>query len=160
MPNKFRTPVNLPELALRLAAQTELWAPLVDFDPVSRYYSRLAKENDYEAWLLTWLPGQGTNWHDHGGSAGAFVTLRGSLTEEHALVRPGRPAQVAPQARVLTAGTLRPFGRQHIHRVTNTTLDPAISLHVYSPSLVEMNEYELDGSLLHLASSQLAGLNW
>ena len=55
-------------------------------DPVDRYYVRLARQREFEAWLLTWLPGQGTDWHDHGGSAGAFMTLRGVLTERHAEV--------------------------------------------------------------------------
>ena len=32
-----------------------------------------------------WLPGQGTDWHDHGGSGGAFVVLQGSLVERTAL---------------------------------------------------------------------------
>ena len=32
-------------------------------------------------WLLSWLPGQGTGLHDHGGSAGAFAVVRGTLHE-------------------------------------------------------------------------------
>jgi len=35
--------------------------PLVAYDPVARYYVRLAREPEFEAWLLTWLPGQGTD---------------------------------------------------------------------------------------------------
>ena len=65
-----RPRTNLAEIATRLAAQRSLWEPLIQFDPVSRYYSRLAAEPTFEAWLLTWVPGQGTDWHDHGGSAG------------------------------------------------------------------------------------------
>jgi hypothetical protein len=33
----------------------------VAYDPVARYYVRLAREPEFEAWLLTWLPGQGTD---------------------------------------------------------------------------------------------------
>ncbi len=97
MSKKNRVPVNLVQLATQLAAQTSLWEPLVDYDPVSRYYARLARESDFEAWLLTWVPGQGTEWHDHGGSAGAFITVRGVLTEEHAVVSPDGPPRVVPQ---------------------------------------------------------------
>ena len=99
MSKKNRVPVNLVQLATQLAAQTSLWEPLVAYDPVSRYYARLARESDFEAWLLTWVPGQGTEWHDHGGSAGAFITVRGSLTEEHAVVSPDGPPRVVPQSR-------------------------------------------------------------
>ena len=159
MPKKNRTRVDLSALALRLAEQTALWEPLVEYDPVSRYYARLARENDFEAWLLTWVPGQGTDWHDHGGSAGAFFTLRGTLTEQHAVIGPDGP-RIAPFVRELPAGSLRPFGRKHIHQVTNNDLEPAVSLHVYSPALVEMNGYTATDGLLSLADSQLVGLNW
>ena len=77
-----RTTVHLADTARRLARQRTLWQGLVDFDPISRYYARLHADADHEAWLLTWLPGQGTPWHDHGGSAGSFVVLQGVLTEE------------------------------------------------------------------------------
>ena len=67
--------VDLAATATRLADAPHLWEPLVDYDPVSRFYARLALTPEHEAWLLTWLPGQGTDWHDHGGSAGAFVVV-------------------------------------------------------------------------------------
>src|SRR3712207_8332217 len=34
-----------------------------------------------QVWLLSWLPGQGTGLHDHGGSAGALAVVRGTLSE-------------------------------------------------------------------------------
>lgn len=155
-----RSATNLSAVATRLAGQRDLWSPLVKYDPLSRYYARLASEPTYEAWLLTWVPGQGTDWHDHGGSAGAFVVLSGALTEEHAVVSPLSAPQIVPQPRVLVADTLRSFGRRHIHRVTNHALEPAVSLHVYSPALVEMNSYRRDGDRLHLTSSSLVGVHW
>jgi hypothetical protein len=35
-----------------------------------------------------------------------------------------------------------------------------VSLHVYAPSLVEMHQFEVRGDLLHVAKSQLVGVNW
>jgi hypothetical protein len=84
MHKKNRSPISLVEITTGLARQQALWEPLVSYDPVARYYIRLAREHEFEAWLLAWLPGQGTDWH--GGSAGAFITLRGVLTERHAEV--------------------------------------------------------------------------
>ena len=157
---KNRTPANLSAIATRLAGQPGLWSPLIKYDPLSRYYARLAAEPTYEAWLLTWVPGQGTDWHDHGGSAGAFVVLSGTLTEEHAAVSPLSSPQILPVPRVLVTGTLRSFGRRHVHRVTNQALDPAVSLHVYAPALVEMNNYVRDGDRLRHESLSLIGVNW
>ena len=144
-PAKTRPRHNLVEIATRLAEQHELWEPLVRYDPISRYYARLASEPDFEAWLLTWVPGQGTDWHDHGGSAGAFVVVRGELTERTATVSPVGPPRIVDEPRVLSDGSLRAFGTKHIHKVTNLGLEPAVSVHVYSPALVEMNSYAEDG---------------
>jgi hypothetical protein len=160
MPRKSRTPVNPAALATRLADNRSLWQGLIRYDAAARYYARLAAEPGYEAWLLTWLPGQGTNWHDHGGSAGAFLVLQGSLTEEQAAVRPDGPPRILPAARQLSAGTLRPFGSKHVHKVTNNGFEPAVSLHAYSPGLTEMNDYRAEGGLLLVSSSSLAGVNW
>jgi hypothetical protein len=160
MSHKQRARLNLAHIATRLADQEAFWRPLVDYDPVSRYYVRLAAERDFEAWLLTWLPSQGTDWHDHGGSAGAFVTLQGRLTELQAQVQPGGHPVINQLPRTLSAGALRPFGRKHIHKVTNDALEPAVSLHVYGPALVEMNQYEPSGNMLELVSSRLVGVNW
>ncbi len=157
---KTRAHTNLPELALGLARLESLWRPLIQYDPVSRYYARLASEPHFEAWLLTWVPGQGTEWHDHGGSAGAFVTLQGTLTERHATVAPDQPPRIEPTSRRLAAGAVRPFGTKHVHQVTNQDLEPAVSLHVYAPALVEMNHYEAEGDRLKLVASQLEGVNW
>ena len=70
------------------------------------------------------------------------------------------PPKIVPTARELSAGTLRQFGTKHIHRVTNNDLVPAVSLHIYAPALVEMNQYLREGDLLRLSESQLVGLNW
>jgi len=65
MPKKDRSRINLIKIATDLANQRALWEPLVSYDSAARYYVRLAREQEFEAWLLTWLPGQGTDWHDH-----------------------------------------------------------------------------------------------
>jgi predicted metal-dependent enzyme (double-stranded beta helix superfamily) len=161
MSKKNRSPVQLIEVLNRLAGQRVLWEPLIKFDPISRHYARLAAERGFEAWLLTWVPGQGTDWHDHGGSAGAFLTVRGTLTEQQAMVRRDELSRLVPGSRELSVGALRPFGTKHIHKVTNNALEPAVSLHVYAPALVEMNAYKVvDGDQLRLAESQLVGRNW
>jgi hypothetical membrane protein len=35
----------------------------------------------HEVWVISWLPGQATGFHDHGGSAGAFAVVWGTLME-------------------------------------------------------------------------------
>ena len=164
MTSRTRTPKALAETARHLARQSYLWRPLVDFDPISRYYARLASEPDHEAWLLTWLPGQGTPWHDHGGSAGSFVVLQGVLTEDvagyHAADDLDDVRRATGPAVTLTPGDQRTFGQRHLHRVTNHGPDPAVSLHVYGPKLTVMNNYEEVGGLLQHSERAAVGADW
>ncbi|MGV1010088.1 MAG: cysteine dioxygenase [Dermatophilaceae bacterium] len=157
MRERARVPVNLSETARQLASHRQLWGRLVDFDPVSRHYARIAPGPDHEAWLLTWLPGQGADWHDHGGSAGSFVVLQGQLTEQVGATRPARDGWPTT---TLAAGDQRTFGRHHVHRVTNVGLDPAVSLHVYSPKLTVMTTYVVSDGRLRPSEQQQVGVNW
>jgi hypothetical protein len=54
----------------------------------------------------------------------------------------------------------RNHGSRHVHEVANRGIEPAVSVHVYAPSLVEMHHHEVRGDLLHVATSQLLGVNW
>ena len=142
-------------IATRYAAAPDRWPVAPRFNPADRWYHRIADEPDYEVWLLTWLPGQGTDLHDHGGSAGAFVVVSGSLREE--VVDLGR---VRARETVLPAGAARSFGAHHIHRITNTGPAPAVSLHVYAPALREMTRYRIEDGTLSKAVVEKAGVDW
>jgi len=143
-------------IAARSAAAPHLWPVAPRFSPTGRWYHRLAAEPEYEVWLLTWLPGQGTDLHDHGGSAGAFHVMSGSLTED--TVIPGSPARIT--ARELGEGAGRRFGGRHIHRVTNRSGRPAISVHVYGPALTTMTRYRIGAEGLDVVAVEKAGVQW
>jgi predicted metal-dependent enzyme (double-stranded beta helix superfamily) len=85
-------------------------------------------------WLLSWLPGQGTGLHDHGASSGLLTVVQGELAER-SLSRAGEIV------RTLRPGTQRVVAGEYLHEVVNTSLEPAVSIHLYSPGLVEMNQY-------------------
>jgi predicted metal-dependent enzyme (double-stranded beta helix superfamily) len=143
-------------IAARYAATPDQWPVAPRFNPMDRWYHRLAETADYEVWLLTWLPGQGTDLHDHGGSAGAFQVLSGSLTED--TVTPGTPARIT--ARELGEGAGRRFGTRHIHRITNRSARPAISIHVYGPALTTMTRYRIGADGLDVVTVEKAGVQW
>ena len=145
-------------LATRYAAEPEEWPVAPRYSPVSRWYHRLHVADDHEVWLLTWLPGQGTDLHDHGGSAGAFHVFSGTLTEDTVSI----PAGGAPRivGRELGEGAGRRFGPRHIHRVTNRSARPAVSIHVYSPVLTTMTRYQLGADGLQVRAVERAGVQW
>src|SRR5205814_5463749 len=147
----------LVEAALTFAADPDRWPVPLRFDAERRWYTRLATAGSAgsEVWGLTWLPGQATGLHDHGGSAGVFVVVSGLLTEETVRATDGRVS-----VRRLPAGTVRSFGPHHIHRVVNAGPAPAVSVHAYAPALRTMTRYRLTGGALHVESVDRAGADW
>ncbi|OJF12575.1 cysteine dioxygenase [Couchioplanes caeruleus] len=154
------TDIRVDHLAIahRLAAVPQSWPVTPQFDAVDRWYHRLAAEPDHEVWLLTWLPGQGTDLHDHGGSAGAFHVFSGTLVEETVADSPGGPPRVT--VRELGEGAGRRFGTRHIHRITNRSNRPAVSIHAYGPALTTMTHYRIGASGLNVMTVERAGAQW
>jgi predicted metal-dependent enzyme (double-stranded beta helix superfamily) len=146
------------DIATRHAAAPEQWPVAPRFNVRERWYHRLAVADDHEVWLLTWLPGQGTDLHDHGGSSGAFLVFGGSLIEETVTLAPGGGPRIA--ARELGEGAGRRFGPRHIHRVTNRSSRPAISVHVYGPALTTMTRYRIGQQTLEVLAVEAAGAQW
>jgi len=134
-----------------IAARPERWLARVRFGERERWYQLLEGQDGYEVWLLSWLPGQHTGFHDHGGSAGALAVAHGTLDERAA--PDGRPA--ATQA--LPAGTVRSFGPRYIHDVANNTGLPAVSVHAYSPALASMRRYAVTAAGLVTEAQCTAG---
>jgi rhodanese-related sulfurtransferase len=133
----LRTPDELANIVSVFASSDGLMDK-VRLRAERRWYKRFYHGPDYDIWVISWLPGQGTGFHDHGASSGAFVVATGIL-EEH---RPGE------RTRVIHPFNPRAFGPDYAHDVRNVSLAPAVSVHAYSPPLSDMNEYELDGSRL------------
>ncbi|MGW2787443.1 cysteine dioxygenase [Streptomyces populi] len=114
-------------LARSIAADRSQWEHLVRYDAASRWYHRLRTGPGYEVWLLSWVPGQGSGLHDHGGSSGVLTVLGGALTE-----------RTDRGTRALGSGAQRVFAPGYVHEVVNDSLEPAVSLHVYYPGLTDM----------------------
>lgn len=153
-----RPVTGLAALARRYAEDPSSWPFAPRFNATSRWYARIGADPGHEAWLLTWLPGQSTDLHDHGGSAGAFIVVSGTLTEHFVPTR--QPGPVESREVTLPTGAARSFGTQHVHRIINSGAVPAVSLHVYAPALREMTRYTIDDGILNIAEVERAGVNW
>jgi rhodanese-related sulfurtransferase/mannose-6-phosphate isomerase-like protein (cupin superfamily) len=135
----WKMPEELANIVSQFASSAG-WMDRVRLCTERRWYERLYQDPSHDIWVISWLPGQSTGFHDHGESSGAFVVATGVL-EEH------RPAE---EPLVIHPGQPRAFGTDYVHDVRNVSLAPVVSIHAYSPPLNEMNEYELDGSGLLL----------
>ncbi|HWE92203.1 MAG TPA: cysteine dioxygenase family protein [Pseudonocardiaceae bacterium] len=132
------SPRELRDLTMTVAA--ELTTPLLHvlrYTQPRRWWSRLGLTAGVELWLLSWLPGQQTKPHDHGGAIGSFTVLRGRLAEEYRY--PGGPVR----SQRYTVGDAIGFGAGRAHQLGNhDPAVPAASVHAYSPPLVPTREYQ------------------
>jgi quercetin dioxygenase-like cupin family protein len=137
--------IAIPELralVADVAADGERWQHLVRHDPLNRVFERLIDEPDVEAWLICWMPGHDTGFHDHDLSSGAVTVISGSVKEE-------RLGLGETSSRVYVPGSTFHFTSSEIHRVTHAGDQPAVTLHAYSPRLRRMGAYAFarDGAL-------------
>ena len=126
---------------------------LVEPDSGQRQWVELDSSPHLQIWLLSWPAGTHTGWHDHGGAAGAFLTVSGTLREQ--TVHHGHRKDTT-----LVAGEGRSFGPNHIHHVANVGLQPALSVHLYTPRLTTMTQYDLTPDGLRIKQIDRAGVNW
>ncbi|GAB3568436.1 cysteine dioxygenase family protein [Amycolatopsis endophytica] len=130
------TPTQLAGLTRTVALEFgDSIGEFLHFDTDQRWWARLALTDGIELWVLTWLDGQHTAPHDHGGAAGSFTVLRGELDEEYRY--PGGPVR---QRRHATGDGIG-FGAGRAHQVTGAAAGGSASIHAYSPPLVPTREY-------------------
>ncbi len=118
-----------------LASRTELWKPLVVCDRARRRYRLMLDDDRLDIWVLSWMPGQSTGYHDHGNSNVALAAVQGCVLERQ--IRVGS----ASLERELRPGVVQPGPAGYIHSVAHHAGAPAVTLHAYSPPLVQVGQY-------------------
>lgn len=129
---------ELTGLVRAFADDPSTWRPALRYPAAGedRWWTRLDHTDDVDVWLLSWLPGHTTEFHDHGDSLAAFQVVEGSLLE----VRPTGATE--PGCRVRREGevTVVPIGDVH-DVIAGDRM--AVSIHAYSPPLSQMTYYRL-----------------
>jgi quercetin dioxygenase-like cupin family protein len=125
---------SLRRLVGELAADPARWAHLVRHDRDQRVFEQVLDEPEVEAWLICWMPGHDTGFHDHDLSSGAVTVLTGTVVEE-------RLGIGTTSANAYSAGETFDFTPQEIHRVVHAGAEPAVTLHAYSPRLRRLGAY-------------------
>jgi hypothetical protein len=114
-----------------------------------RWFARLHSDDEIDIWLISWVPGQATELHDHGGSLGALTLLSGSLDEfrwdgtqlRHRRLQAGDQAGF-PLGWVHDV-VWAPTGAAHSTTSPSVARGPTLSVHAYSPPLTVMSYYEI-----------------
>jgi quercetin dioxygenase-like cupin family protein len=126
----------LRALVAGLAGDPAAWTHLVRHDPARRVFEQVVDEPELEAWLICWMPGHDTGFHDHDLSSGAVTVLSGAVLEERLGI--GTTA-----SEVYEAGETFDFTPAEIHRVVHAGTTPAVTLHAYSPRLRRLGAYSV-----------------
>jgi predicted metal-dependent enzyme (double-stranded beta helix superfamily) len=133
-----RSEAELETLVTRIAARPDLWHPLVVVDRERRRYELLYDDDQVDIWVLSWMPGQKTGFHDHDRSNVALICAQGELDEGSlALGTRADPLRMTP-------GVSRTGPGGYIHAVSHVAGEPAISIHAYSPPLTCVGQYRAD----------------
>ncbi|RSN65166.1 cysteine dioxygenase [Amycolatopsis sp. WAC 04182] len=135
----LRHPVRV---ALEFAADRDRWRHLLRYDPEERFSALVDADELQEIWLMSWLPGQRTDLHDHEFAAGAFTVVSGNLSET--VARRAVDGRAVTELHSLSEGQSRVFGPGYVHEVRNDGPDPAVSVHVYRHRPRAMRPYHLD----------------
>jgi hypothetical protein len=142
--NADLTPTRAGEIACEIRATPELWEPHVRHDELERFYAQLYRDPNIDVWLICWVEGQSTGYHDHDRSAGGVAVCEGVLNED--FFCRGEDGWIREETRSHEPGGFFIFDSTYIHGVRHPGGDspPATSIHCYSPALWRMGHYEPD----------------
>jgi predicted metal-dependent enzyme (double-stranded beta helix superfamily) len=129
---------ELRELAHAIADRPELWQHHLDHRPEQRTYTRVLHNDNVEAYVICWMDGHDTGFHDHDVSRGAMAVITGEVHEDRLAIGG------TPLTKQLVGGQSVTFGAADIHRVRHAGEAPAVTIHVYSPPIRQMGQYEFE----------------
>ena len=72
---------DLEQLAIMIRDRPELWEPLLVVDAHRRRYRLLYEDERTDIWVLCWMPGQSTGFHDHDVSDVGIAIAQGMVVE-------------------------------------------------------------------------------
>jgi Cysteine dioxygenase type I len=135
--------VALHKLVSAIAADRRRWEPLVCFDTAERHFEQLWRDKHVDVWVICWVSGNDTGFHDHDTSNGAVAVVEGEVIEERLALG------AAPHRVTHRAGETFDFDASHVHRMLKDAAGHAVTIHAYSPPLWRMGTYTTspDGEL-------------
>ena len=140
---------ELQRFVTTLASSEKLWRPHVRHADDARVYELIWEDDNVNAWLICWSEDQDTGFHYHDQSAAAIAVIDGQVCEER--LRIAR----APSTRIFNSRSTFTVPPEAIHRVRHVGVQPAVTVHAYSPPLVRSGAYWIgtDGELVRQPQS-------
>jgi hypothetical protein len=145
-------PPRLLAAVARDHADTARFDAVLEPAPFERTFACVQRTRTHDVWLIRWAPQSRASLHDHGNSAGVFCVVAGELVEYQPAGANGHTLR-----RILRCSDHRPMPPSHVHEVVNESPVIATSVHVYSPPLEVMHQYETVGRSLRVVHRTVIG---
>jgi hypothetical protein len=129
---------ELRRLVAEIAAAPDAWRDLIRRDATRRRFEQLWRDGHVDIWVISWMSGHDTGFHDHDVSSGAVAVVEGEIVEERLVLGGGTVA------RRHGAGAVFDFDASHVHRMHQDDSRATVSIHAYSPPLWRMGTYAVD----------------
>lgn len=143
-PVRTLSETELTDLVRRVAADRGCWEQQVNFTGDERHWAKIEVPEGVDVWVISWQTFQSTDLHSHGDATAAFTAVRGTITE----IRPDEQGRLLP--RKCSPGVVQVVRPGEIHDVRNEVVEPAVTIHAYSPRLTEMHYYNWDNRRITL----------
>src|ERR1700712_606744 len=104
-------PAELASLVATIARRPEEWSHLVHHEGAERRFEQLWRDDHVDIWVISWMQGNDTGFHDHAVSHGAVAVVEGEITEE------GLRLDGTVHAVTHHAGEAFSFDAAHVHRM-------------------------------------------
>jgi len=129
---------ELRRVVAEIAAAPGAWRDLVRIDADRRGFEQLWRDGHVDIWVISWMSGHDTGFHDHDVSSGAVAVVEGEIVEERLVLGGGTIA------RRHATGDVFDFDASHVHRMHQDAGRATVSIHAYSPPLWRMGTYAVD----------------
>ncbi len=118
--------------------------PWVSFTEAKYARNLIYKNENFEILCICWKPGQRSSIHDHTGSNCGAVVMQGTCRESFYECKDPSKKCASPKRASVTCevGAIMCSGPGDIHRIENPTEQNLVSIHIYSPPLVNYVEFE------------------
>jgi cysteine dioxygenase len=141
-PVEMLTHERLMGLVQRLHLSKELVESRACFAEDQYARNLVCRTPSFELLVLCWRPGHESTIHNHAGALNAITVHRGELTSRVFVPAAGRPAGSGPvgllnETRVAEGDQIG-VGRGGVHQLANTSGHDLVTVHVYSPPLMEL----------------------
>jgi uncharacterized NAD(P)/FAD-binding protein YdhS len=116
--------------------------PYVHRNPRNYNRATVVLRDEYELLVMTWLPGQSSIAHDHGGSICAMLTVTGTAVEGNYSVAPDGYIDLEYE-NSFPPGQVTAGQDTAVHTISNPSGEVLVTVHIYSPPLRDFRRFAI-----------------